>query len=163
MRDNVTALTRAVPFPLATLAKASLMHRIFAGTAAGVRQVMKDLSSSALWRQLGDGTRINAEIVLAEVLNNIVEHAYAQISGDIDLALDMRQGQLHCQITDTGHPMPDFTLPEGAFQDLGAIETLPEGGFGWFLIRNLTEELEYRHIGGMNQLSFTLIREQSLR
>ena len=108
-----------------------------------------------------DDLRGTAEIVLAEVLNNIVEHAYADQGGDITLRLVRHDGALHCTVTDTGAPMPGLCLPEGRFQPLDDLADLPEGGFGWFLIRSLTQGLAYRRSKGINRLSFQLPAKQS--
>jgi serine/threonine-protein kinase RsbW len=108
-----------------------------------------------------DDLRGTAEIVLAEVLNNIVEHAYADQAGNITLRLVRHDGGLHCTVSDTGAPMPGLCLPEGQFQPLKDLADLPEGGFGWFLIRSLTEGLAYQRSKGLNRLSFQLPAKQS--
>ena len=110
---------------------------------------------------LEDDLRGTAEIVLAEVLNNIVEHAYADQAGDITLRLVRHDGEVHCTVSDTGAPMPGLCLPEGRFQPLKDLADLPEGGFGWFLIRSLTEGLAYQRSKGRNRLSFQLPAKQS--
>ena len=110
---------------------------------------------------LEDDLRGTAEIVLAEVLNNIVEHAYADQAGDITLRLVRHDGRVHCTVSDTGAPMPGLCLPEGRFQPLKDLADLPEGGFGWFLIRSLTEGLAYQRSKGLNSLSFQLPAKQS--
>ena len=126
------------------------------GDATSVRHAMQDLAQSDLFLGLPEGIRQNAEIVLAEVMNNVVEHAYAQRQGDITLEIDPNPSGLVCQIRDSGAPMPGLALPQGQFQALDRIDDLPEGGFGWFLIRSLTRDLTYhRHEGG-NHLSFLL-------
>lgn len=99
----------------------------------------------------GRGT---AELVLAEVLNNVVEHAYACYPGEIELRLIVAPACLHCRIIDSGLPMPEERLPPGGPPDLGG--DLPEGGFGWGLIRALTTGLEYRRLAGRNHLQFSL-------
>ncbi|SMX38370.1 ATP-binding protein [Maliponia aquimaris] len=98
------------------------------------------------------------ELVVAEVLNNIVEHAYQdRAGGEIRLRLKFQPDRLTVSFTDFGLPMPDGTLPDGERASLDvAQEDLPEGGFGWFLIRSLSERLEYRHDGASNQLTLTL-------
>jgi serine/threonine-protein kinase RsbW len=110
---------------------------------------------------LEDDLRGTAEIVLAEVLNNIVEHAYADQAGDITLRLVRHDGEVHCTVSDAGAPMPGLCLPEGPFQPLKDLADLPEGGFGWFLIRSLTEGLAYQRSKGLNSLSFQLPAKQS--
>jgi serine/threonine-protein kinase RsbW len=34
----------------------------------------------------------------------------------------------------------------------GPLHSLPEGGFGWFLIQNLANTLDYRRMAGENHL-----------
>lgn len=133
----------------------------FAGTAEAVRQALGDPRLVQALAAYSDDLAINAKIVLAEVLNNIVEHAYARFSGEIQLALSPMPSGLACRLSDRGAAMPDFELPTGAFQSLGQIADLPEGGFGWFLIRSLVQDLRYERVDGENILSFRLVDEQS--
>ena len=123
-----------------------------------VRQGLKALFQSLLLRQLDEADRGKAEIVLAEALNNIVEHAYADGAGEIELTICVNRQGLDCRIIDHGAPMPHQELPSGT---LAAPEDLPEGGFGWHLIRTLSEDLRYARIAGQNQLTFRLNTEQS--
>lgn len=99
-----------------------------------------------------------AEIVLAEVLNNIVEHAYQDHGrGVIELAVRPVPDGLAFTIRDDGLPMPDGGPPTGHPPDLTVpFEGLPEGGFGWLMIHELTRGLSYRRIGNRNELKFRL-------
>lgn len=110
--------------------------------------------------------RGTVEIVLAEVLNNVAEHAYASGPGKITVTLRLGGAGLACQVTDDGVAMPGGRLPDGlhpmdksgpadSLADV-ALEDLPEGGFGWNMIRNLTESLHYARVGGQNRLSFVI-------
>jgi serine/threonine-protein kinase RsbW len=57
--------------------------------------------------------RSTAEIVLAEVFNNIVEHAYAGRDGSIRVWLSLDDRGLTCRIEDEGRPMPGGQAPAG--------------------------------------------------
>jgi serine/threonine-protein kinase RsbW len=107
---------------------------------------------------LSNDDRSTAEIVLAEVLNNIVEHAYAIESGTIRLCLSLGDGKLVCRIEDDGRAMPNGAPPAGLLPN---AQDLPEGGFGWHLIRTLSSGLQYERQGQTNRLSFSLPAEQS--
>lgn len=98
------------------------------------------------------------EIVLAEVLNNVAEHAYAgQGRGLVELKIVQTGAALWFHIRDEGEQMPGCALPPGRVQDLDVeTEDLPEGGFGWFLIRELTRDLRYRRVGNRNELTFQM-------
>lgn len=98
------------------------------------------------------------EIVLAEVLNNIVEHAYQEKpTGRIDLSVDQSDTGLRVQVQDEGLPLPEG-LPNAPVEHNLTCEVsdLPEGGFGWLLVRELTEELQYERRDGRNILSFKI-------
>ncbi len=96
----------------------------------------------------------SVELVLAEAVNNVIEHAYAdRPEGQIDLHLEKRDAVVVITIEDEGVQMPGGRAPEGRQHDLDVeVEDLPEGGFGWFLIRSLTDRLDFSRIGSRNRL-----------
>lgn len=98
------------------------------------------------------------EVVMAEALNNVVEHAYREApDGVIVLTSAVSRAGLSIALVDHGVAMPGLTLPEGACPTSDtAIEDLPEGGFGWHLIHTLTEELTYRREQNQNKTSFVI-------
>ena len=99
------------------------------------------------------------ELVLAEVLNNVVEHAYRDSGeGLIELAISVHDGRINCTVVDQGEPMPGGALPPARRHSPKALalQDLPEGSFGWALIRDLTTGLEYRRNQGINRLSFRI-------
>lgn len=101
--------------------------------------------------------RAEAELVLAEVLNNIAEHAYRGRVGPIVLRLKPCAGGVFCLLSDDGVAMPGGGLPEGQRPGIDvARDDLPEGGFGWHLIRLLTSRLRYDRRSGCNRLGFVL-------
>jgi serine/threonine-protein kinase RsbW len=127
-------------FPAEPFAVRTALERLFAALPAGL---------------LDDDARGSAEIVITEVLNNIVEHAYAGVAGEIDLTIRPLEDGLHCTVTDRGTPLPDCNLPGDGLPDSGA-DDLPEGGFGWYLIRTLSQDISYLRIGTANRLTFRL-------
>ena len=121
-----------------------------------VRKALVQLFDSLLLSSLPEDRRHSAEIVLAEVLNNVVEHAYADGRGEIELSLEVSRGRLTCQVADCGAPMPHGELPP-AQAELPFPETPPpEGGYGWSMIRTLASDLEYLRNDGVNVLRFRL-------
>lgn len=136
-----------------------VLHLLFPGDAPSVRRALK--TAMAVFRDMtaNDALVGVVEIVLAEALNNIVEHAYGDHDrGLVDLEVEHRAPALVFRIRDEGQPMPGGDAPQGAAHDLDvSAEDLPEGGFGWFLIRELTEDLAYRRIGDRNELTFRIV------
>lgn len=119
-----------------------------------VRDGLQSLMSCDLLGGLTDESRGTAEIVLAEALNNVVEHAYSRYPGKIEVLMRRHDPDLQFDISDTGLPMPGAEPPYGHLKEVLEVEDLPEGGFGWFLIRSLAHNLAYRRIGDRNLLSF---------
>lgn len=131
-----------------------------ASSPLAVRDALRDISGHPVMANLTEDARGTADLVLAEALNNIVEHAYDREDGQIELQLKRLPGRLQCDVRDHGIAMPNNQLPDGRAHVVDSLENLPEGGFGWFLIRQLTENLNYRRINACNHLSFQLIIEQ---
>ncbi|TNJ46258.1 ATP-binding protein [Phaeobacter sp. B1627] len=97
------------------------------------------------------------QIALAEAVNNVVEHAYAETAtGDVLIRCNLHPDRLWVEIRDAGIPFPNATLPEGQAVKVDAntpLADLPEGGFGWFLIRELASDIKYKRNTDNNQLS----------
>lgn len=125
--------------------------------ADAVRAALRTLVDTLVLRALPDSAREAAELVLAEALNNVVEHAYARCdrAGEIQLTLRSTAGGLACQIVDRGSPMPDGVLPAGKLCEPDSVSPA-EGGWGWHLIRTLSSDLAYSRDGDRNHLSFRL-------
>lgn len=127
-------------------------------TPEDVRTTLQGINDLLKTEDIAPPPDCNWELVVAEVLNNIVEHAYEdRAGGDILLKLKFGLEQLTVEFTDFGLPMPSGTPPTGAPADLDvSLEDLPEGGFGWFLIRSLTENLNYCHDGTRNLMTLSI-------
>lgn len=95
---------------------------------------------------------VSTEIILAEVLNNIVEHSYESSNlGSILISILCNDDLISVETRDYGVAMPGLTPPDPEQKDLPVVvEDLPEGGFGWFFIRSLSSLMEYRRSGSQN-------------
>ncbi|MEM6303429.1 MAG: ATP-binding protein [Pseudomonadota bacterium] len=124
-----------------------------------VRDALKDIVSELGPLALDVEEVSTIELVLAEALNNIVEHAYP-VPGDdqpIDISCRLRSDGLHVTIQDRGSPMPDGKVPLGQSHDLNVdVMDLPEGGFGWFLIQDLAKDVNYQRHDSMNRLDLRI-------
>lgn len=130
----------------------------FSATGESVRRALGTVRQSLRVHQISDVSLGTIEIVLAEACNNIVEHAY-QDSGNGVIGLIARycNGIVVFELSDSGQPMPGLEPPAKRVHDLSAdLNDLPEGGFGWGLIRDMTKTMIYRRSGGRNLLRVTL-------
>ncbi len=130
----------------------------FPGKPLAVRSALAQMMEQLNALDLSEGDRGNIELVLAEAMNNIVEHAYIDTpDGTVELQITPTYNGLVCHLRDEGVPMPEGKAPNGSPAALDCeTEELPEGGFGWFLIRDLAHELNYTRISGKNLLSFRI-------
>jgi serine/threonine-protein kinase RsbW len=105
----------------------------------------------------------SVELVLAEVINNIVEHAHSECSqGLIEITLRTGQQSLECCIKDNGKEMPNGQLPSGLQPEIPEeLADLPEGGFGWYLIKSLACDVSYTRSGNLSHLTFRIPMEAS--
>jgi serine/threonine-protein kinase RsbW len=135
------------------------VHLRFPAGEASVRVALRQ------WRVVMQAAEVcpdvtgRAEIVLAEVLNNITEHTCLDgMAAWIDLHCDLTEAGLQVVVADEGPPLPRHLLhpsPQSAAApcDL-CLSDLPEGGFGWPMIRALTRDLCLQHAAAGNRLSF---------
>ena len=130
------------------------LSRMLDSSPQAISVGLQEMFNCNLLVRLTDDSRGTVEIVLAEVLNNVVEHAYADYSGQIAVCITPRDGYLFVRVVDDGLPMPGGEAPGGKLSKTTKIESLPEGGFGWYLIRSLSQDLTYARDGRQNVLSF---------
>ncbi len=120
-----------------------------------VRQALAQITTYLRARGVPEAHRLNVELVLAEVLNNICEHAYRGADdGRILTSVSCSHDMIQCHITDKGSAMPGLTPPKGRFRDPDtcAFDDLPEGGFGWGLIRAIAADVQYERRNVENHL-----------
>lgn len=98
------------------------------------------------------------ELVTAEALNNVVEHAYGpEAEGEISISWSFGATGLLMKIEDRGKPIPSDKpplSPTPCARDHAAL--VPEGGFGWFLIQGLARNIVYRREQGRNVLTYRM-------
>ena len=142
------------------------------GTFEGVRTALAHMMAHLQGLHLAHEIRENIELVMAEVLNNIAEHGFTDLPqpGSIRVCCSKAGAELACRVTDFGQAMPNLALPAtAALQERSQlqeveIDALPEGGFGWALIHELTREVTYQRCGPMNALTLTFpLAEQQYR
>lgn len=123
-----------------------------------VRRVLGCVRDDICAAGIDEGAIITLEIVLAEVLNNIVEHACAAHAAPSCMISYAPIGSaLRITVRDNGTPMPNLELPAGKEQAIDVPrDDLPEGGFGWNIIRTLTQNLRYQRTSDENILCFDI-------
>lgn len=136
----------------------ALFHRALRATPDAVRDTLVDLRVRFV-PLVNEDALARMELVLAEVMNNVAEHGIAEAperpAPVIHLCVMQQSTGLACTVSDDGESLPQNCLvPQGLPDD--DDEGLPEGGFGWFIIHDLTQSLCYFREGSRNFLAFTV-------
>lgn len=132
---------------------------LIAGNERAVRDALQQVLAKLHPLDLDVDEAGTVELVLAEVLNNVVEHAYPDPDkvGQISVGCTHHFDGLHLQVTDRGKEMPNRVPPPRHAVSLDVdLDDLPEGGFGWFLIQDLAKDVLYKRVGAENRLSMRL-------
>ena len=91
-----------------------------------------------------EGKITDVQIVLAEALNNIIEHGYeCENTGTVEIVLKVSKDRIWVQLIDNGVEFTPPAVSETPLKDIGDTDSLPEGGFGWFLIKSITSSYEF--------------------
>ncbi|GAB4473844.1 MAG: ATP-binding protein [Elainellaceae cyanobacterium] len=93
--------------------------------------------------------RDRLNLALAEGFTNAVRHAHRGLPPEtpIEIGLTLREDWIEIRIWDCGRPFNPEVLKEPQ------PGTLQAGGYGWFLLRRLTDRVSYDHyIDGRNCL-----------
>lgn len=138
-----------------------MFHRVLYADPARVRDALSAIRQR-FRSEVSEDTLGRLELVLAEVMNNVAEHAAAPDRGhDVDrppsihLSIVRHETGLACAISDDGVSLPeDCILPRGL--PVMDLADLPEGGFGWYLIQDLTQALCYYREEQRNFLAFSV-------
>lgn len=135
-----------------------MFHRVLRAETGIVRDTLTDIRHR-FSAEVDQDALGRLELVLAEVMNNVTEHGPGS-AGDaatatplIHLCIVRHAGGLSCAVTDDGVSLPAGCLLPRSAPKTGEID-LPEGGFGWFLIQDLTQELYYYREERRNFLAF---------
>lgn len=140
-----------------------IVSHTFPSDLRWVRRIIQQTTEALSNKGLTAEAVGSVEIVLAEALNNIVEHAYDEAApGDVNLVIKQRRSSLLFEISDKGNAMPNGRAPLGnhpmsEFNN----DPMPEGGYGWFLIRELVRDLIYDRRDDENFLIFRMAIESA--
>lgn len=98
------------------------------------------------------------EMVLAEALNNIAEHGGPRVHlTPIVIKWRYEHGLFYTRLEDSGRPYAAKALPKTNVPRLDVADAnLPEGGFGWNIISQLCDTLDYQRHRDKNLLSIVL-------
>ena len=90
-------------------------------------------------------------LVIDELAENVVNYAYEDGAGDVEVSVTSEDEAVVIEIVDEGRPFDPLT--EAPEPDLtSALEDRPIGGLGVHFTKTLMDEIEYRRESGTNRL-----------
>lgn len=123
-------------------------------TTLGVRDLVIKLRDTLISRSVDESVRMSVEIAVAEALNNVVEHALKETPrAEITVDLSIDAARVFVVLEDPGDALPAWTLNKEEPVDLTVpLAQMPEGGFGWLMINDLSDRLDYSRRNDTNHL-----------
>ena len=98
-------------------------------------------------------------LVVDELAQNVVDYAYNDASGDVEVAVTSQDETIVIEIVDEGKPFDPLT--EAPAPDLTSpIESRPIGGLGVHFTKTLMDDVEYRRESGRNCLKIVTRKVQ---
>jgi serine/threonine-protein kinase RsbW len=89
--------------------------------------------------QGGDEFEAQAVSAFGEAFNNVAIHGFRDLPpGNVDIEISWTKEQIIIQMTDSGRIFDPDATP------LPALDELPEGGMGIFIMRSFMDEVEYK-------------------
>ncbi|WP_299814375.1 ATP-binding protein [uncultured Jannaschia sp.] len=147
-------MSRAAAEPAAD----ELIRARFPATDLAVREQIARVRVCLCRTRASVALQENVAILLGEILNNIVEHSLAgRHDARIALAVSRDADGICVETQDVGEPLPPQLLTSARLPETAVdVVNMPEGGFGWFIIHALADEMVYVRDEGTNRLSFRL-------
>ena len=111
---------------------------------------------------LNDDEVFHVEMAVDEACSNVIEHAYASQTGDIDLACTCpATGQFEVVIRDSGQPFDPAEVPAPNVGAPADLDNLNGGGLGLYFIRKLMDEVRFEVVPGQGNTLTMLKRAKT--
>ena len=120
-------------------------------------QIAEFVTQAAREAGLTDDDVFHVEMAVDEACSNIIEHAYADRSGDIDLiCTSSKPGAFEITIHDSGRSFNPNGVAAPPLDVPADVDDLNEGGLGLYFMRKLMDEVRFEMVAGQgNTLTMT--------
>jgi serine/threonine-protein kinase RsbW len=111
---------------------------------------------------LNDNDVFHVEMAVDEACSNIIEHAYAAQTGEIEIACRCpAAGQFEVVLRDSGQPFDPEEVPLPKVDGPVDMDNLNEGGLGLYFIRKLMDEVRFESAPGQGNTLTMLMRTKA--
>lgn len=125
------------------------MKCLISSELSQIRDAAETLREFGQEHQLDENISGQLELILVEALNNIIEHAYQGAAGHpIEVDFSLVSDEIIMTLQDEGTTAPDAVVNKTMPDE----QSLPEGGWGLYLIQTLADRLEFSEKNGRNTM-----------
>ncbi len=137
-------------------------HLIVAGQFERLTDIAAFITRAAREAGLNDDEVFHVEMAVDEACSNIIEHAYAARTGDIDLVCSCPTvGQFEVVIRDSGQPFEPAETPSPKIDTPADLDKLNEGGLGLYFMRKLMDDVRFEFVPGQGNVLTMLKRTKT--
>lgn len=112
----------------------------------------KAVRAICAYKTMNEEFLYQVELCLDEAVSNVIIHAYQSEAGhEVEVWVILGEERMTIKIIDSGKKNT-YTAPLELQYDPNDLNSLPESGYGCFLINKLMDEVLYREFSGKNEL-----------
>jgi anti-sigma regulatory factor (Ser/Thr protein kinase) len=116
-------------------------------------QIAEFVTHAARDSGLSDGDVFHVEMAVDEACSNVIEHAYAERAGNIELECRCPEpGVFEVIIRDSGEPFDPDSVPLPQVSADMSLDELNEGGLGLYFMRKLMDEVRFESVPGQGNV-----------
>ncbi|HZY43108.1 MAG TPA: ATP-binding protein [Anaerolineae bacterium] len=122
-------------------------HLTVPGRFESLARISEFVTAAAQSAGLDADDVFHVEMAVDEACSNVIEHAYEDQQGEIDLTCStVEPGNLQIVILDHGQPFDPTTVPQPTFVDPSQIDVMQEGGLGLYFMRKLMDDVHFEFV-----------------
>lgn len=124
-------------------------HLTVPGRFESLARISEFVTAAAKSAGLADDDVFHVEMAVDEACSNVIEHAYSQQSGNIELTCSADEsGIFEVVILDHGQSFDPAAIPQPGSIDPEQLDILQEGGLGLYFMRKLMDEVRFEFVPG---------------
>lgn len=124
-------------------------HLTVPGGFESLARISEFVISAAQAAGLDEDDVFHVEMAVDEACSNVIEHAYDNLQGDIELTCSTdAPGNFEIVILDHGQPFDPTSVPQPPIMDSAKIDIMQEGGLGLYFMRKLMDDVRFEFVPG---------------
>jgi len=127
---------------------------VFSAQIHNLPRILKWIRDHLSKLSLSSSEKNKLEVASEEIIVNIVNYAYENSQGSIEIELEEKPGILFLSFLDQGKPFNPLVNQKPVIKSL-SVESKDIGGLGIFFVKNLVDRVDYSYESGKNKLSLS--------